>query len=63
MATLSFNVSSYLFGCRGCGQLILKESKIPPVCLDPDCEYLGENMMSWHEIIQRVDGEGWKNDK
>ncbi len=58
MASLDFFF--YIFGCPGCGVILSQTAKHAPACLDPDCHKFGEALISWHEIIERVDGDGWK---
>ncbi len=59
MAELS--VDFYLFGCLDCGLVVSQTAKQPPICCDPDCSRLGERLVPWQEIVQRIDGEGWKS--
>ncbi len=58
MATLS--VEFYLFGCPDCGHIVSQDAKRAPVCHDGECPRLGESLISWHELMARIDGEGWK---
>ncbi len=55
-------IEFYLFGCPGCGIVVSQAMKRPlPLCYDPECERLMESLISWHEIVERIDGEGWKH--
>ncbi len=57
----SLIIEFYLFGCPGCGAVISQTAKRPPpFCYDPECPRLMEPLISWHEIAERIDGEGWK---
>ena len=61
MASLDFHF--YLFGCQGCGVVVNQGSKRAPACLDPDCGEFGKALIPWPEIIDRVNGDGWKYGK
>ena len=55
------DVEFYMFGCPDCGLIVSQSAKTPPpVCRDNECPRLGESLISWHELMARLDGEGWK---
>jgi len=54
------SIDFYLFGCLGCGRVTSQTAKDPPICRDADCPRYGESLISWLEIMERIDGEGWK---
>ena len=63
MARLSDSLGDftfYLFGCMGCGIMASVDLKQAPCCVDPDCPKFGEAMTPLHEIVKRIEGEGWK---
>lgn len=61
MRVVGISFTFYMYGCPDCAAITQQDSSGAPPCINPDCSNFGNAMLPWHEMVERIQGEGWKH--